>query len=68
MSGRTLMVGQVWENWADRSRFRIDEIGVNWAKGMEARADGDMLITAPNLTLLHDTILSHYLYIGEVVP
>lgn len=63
MSGRTLMVGQIFEHWAERDRFRIEEIGVNWVKGTMATRAGVQL---PRITLLHETVLGQYLYIGTL--
>lgn len=62
---RTLMVGQVWQHWAEPERIRIDEIGVNWCNVTRVVTLGGC-ITETKETRLHETIERQFLYVGEL--
>lgn len=65
MSGRTILVNQIWEHWATKNRIRVaqvaDEIRVIHATTHEGTFHRTEFITP-------DHLLHQFVYVGEVEP
>lgn len=64
MSGRTILVNQVWEHWATKKRLRIKEVEFDGVKVDRTDNHEGTYVLLDKYSFA--TIVKNYIYIGEL--